>query len=540
MAFSPYTPEFPWRDARIDRDLYDHLSVEERRRRTVGQARRRAGAMLGMAVGDALGAPYEFKPSQGVVLAGTSADMTGGGQLGWEPGEWTDDTAMAIPLIRSRRDHDRGSLDAVVQEWRQWALESKDVGIQTRDVLSRLGGASTAADARAAALDVHTERGRSGGNGSLMRTAPVGLWMQLAPAGFFSPSRTVAAIVGAARAQSELTHADPNTGEACVLWSIMIHMAVTHGVVDAEDAVKCLPRERRERWSALLAEAAGASPGDFPNNGWVVHALQAAWAALHRAGFDLADAATATPDRFRLALQHAINAGGDTDTVAAITGALAGAFVGADAIPLGWTRMLHGWGGDGVVMGAGELARLVADAAANQGGDRYGPYVPQRTLRVDYSAYGDCSMLAAHPHDSGVLLGGVGVLDALPDAVDAVVSLCRIGDAQVPQRIGPRDRVEVWLIDRPEPVENPSLDFVLGEAADAVAALRAEGKTVLLHCVQAQSRTPAVAALYAARHRGAPVERALNDVATVLPGAALNPAFREVLVGEGEASAFSS
>ena len=89
--------------------------------------------------------------------------------------------------------------------------------------------------------------------------------------------------------------------------------------------------------------------------------------------------------------------------------------------------------------------------------------------------------------------------------------------------------MEVWLIDSPDPDRNPHLDHVLTQAADTVAALRAEGRTVLLHCVQAQSRTPAVAALYAARHLGVPPETALAQVTAALPDAHPNPAFRAAL-----------
>jgi len=88
---------------------------------------------------------------------------------------------------------------------------------------------------------------------------------------------------------------------------------------------------------------------------------------------------TATPQAFRVAIQHAINAGNDTDTIAAITGALARAMVWVDAIPLGWQRMLHGWGAADTVLSAGELMRLAADASANAGDDRPGPYQPRRT-----------------------------------------------------------------------------------------------------------------------------------------------------------------
>lgn len=133
---------------------------------------------------------------------------------------------------------------------------------------------------------------------------------------------------------------------------------------------------------------------------------------------------------------------------------------------------------------------------------------------MDYTYLGDVSTLVRHPHDSGVWLGAAGALDALPKEIDAVVSLCRVGSAQVPEHI--QHRVEVRLIDDCDPAKNLNLDFVLTDTVAVVAALRAEGHTVLLHCAQAQSRTPSVAALYAALHRNVPVERALAEVCAVL------------------------
>jgi ADP-ribosyl-[dinitrogen reductase] hydrolase len=106
------------------------------------------------------------------------------------------------------------------------------------------------------------------------------------------------------------------------------------------------------------------------------------------------------------------------------------------------------------------------------------------------------------------------------------VSLCRLSRAEVPAPgVRPQDHVEVWLADSADPGHNPNLDLVLTQAADAVAVLRAEGRTVLIHCVDAVSRTPAVAALYAARHLGIPVQQALRDVHAVLPAARPNAAF---------------
>jgi protein-tyrosine phosphatase len=148
---------------------------------------------------------------------------------------------------------------------------------------------------------------------------------------------------------------------------------------------------------------------------------------------------------------------------------------------------------------------------------------------VDYTGWGDLRVLVPHPHDPGVLLGAVGVLDALPMEVDAVVSLCRLGAAQVPERIPSGAQHRVWLLDTASHADNPHLEDVLRDAADAVAELRAEGRVVLLHCVQAQSRTPTVAAMYAARHLGVDASKALAQVCAALPNAHPNAAFRDAM-----------
>ena len=151
-----------------------------------------------------------------------------------------------------------------------------------------------------------------------------------------------------------------------------------------------------------------------------------------------------------------------------------------------------------------------------------------RPERFDYAYLGDVSTLIRHPHDDNIWLGAAGALDALPAEADAVVSLCRVGSRQVPARI--RHHLQVRLIDKDDPAENPDLDVVLINTVNAIAALRAEGHTVLLHCAQAQSRTPSVAALYAALHRGVPIGRALAEVVAVLPVAAPKRFLREAIV----------
>lgn len=121
-----------------------------------------------------------------------------------------------------------------------------------------------------------------------------------------------------------------------------------------------------------------------------------------------------------------------------------------------------------------------------------------------------------HPDDPGVLLGAVGALR--PGVADAVVSLCRLGSTQVPLGgVRPEDHIEVWLVDDED--SNNDLPFVLRDATAAVQQLRAEGKTVLLHCVHGHTRTPVVAAAYGSMLSGASSHTALERVRAVMPSA---------------------
>jgi ADP-ribosyl-[dinitrogen reductase] hydrolase len=483
------------------------MNVGSRSRLTAAQLDRAAGVLLGLACGDALGAGYEFGPP---LAAETPVLMEGGGSFGWTPGEWTDDTSMAVPLAEAAaQGHDLledGVLDVVAARWMAWASEARDVGVQTSRVLHGAARPTSKALA-AAALDVHERMGRSGGNGSLMRTAPIALAYLHNPEG----------LAVAARRVSELTHFDPEAGDACVLWCLAIRHAVLHGTFEGvRSGLEAIPEERRALWASRLDEAQRLAPSAFDRNGWVVQALQGAWSAISRTPVPEADpsAGVVPSQHLRLALEAAVRGGRDTDTVAAIAGGLLGARWGASAVPGAWRRILHGWPG----LWARDLVQLGVLAA--QGGTDLAAW--PAVERVDYSPYGEIGALARHPFDDGVWLGGAGALDALPSGVDAVVSLCRVGTATLP---GLRDHIEVWLIDSPDIELNSNLDAVLVDAADTVAALRADGRTVLLHCVQAQSRTPTVAALYAVRHCGVGLDEALDSVVNVLPAARPNAGF---------------
>jgi ADP-ribosyl-[dinitrogen reductase] hydrolase len=480
------------------------------------QADRAAGVLLGLACGDALGAGYEFQPAR---IHGEPVDMVGGGGFGWAPGEWTDDTSMAVAIAETSSTgvdlRSSTALDAITVRFVNWAKDAPDVGIQTGAVLRSIAADPTSAAAATSAREHFARKGRTG-NGSLMRTAPVAL------AYLHDPE----ARGQAARSISGLTHGDDDAGDACALWCDAIAHAVIHGNLEGlRLALAALPADRARVWSERLDHAESVAPHEIPHNGWVVAALQAAWSAITRTPVPTDDPASGRfpAQHLTLALDTAVRAGDDTDTVAAIAGGLLGARWGASAIPTQWQRILHGWPG----VRARDLIRLGLLTARAGTPDASG--WPLEAIH-DYSGYPGADALATHPHDSGVLLSGVGHLRHLPEGVDAVVSLCRLGADEVPPSgVTAGDHLEVWLVDSDDPAVNPNLCYVLTQAADAVAALRAEGRTVLLHCVQAQSRTPAVAARYSARHRGIAISQAFADVQSALPHAHPNATFRAAL-----------
>lgn len=485
---------------------------------SAAQTDRAIGALVGAGAGDALGAGYEFGSAP---LTGRPA-MIGGGLGNFAPGEWTDDTAQTFGIAEVAATgadlRSESALDAIAARFADWyASHPPDIGVMTHNVLSGAGRHPTADDLRRAAARAHASSGgRTGGNGSLMRTAPVAL------AHLGDPE----AIVAAATEVAALTHHDPVGGEASALWCLAISDAVLSGELPAlAGLVAHLPEPRRDFWQSAIRQAEEQQPVAFDSNGYVVTALQAAWSAIvhtpvppHR------------PAQGVFACQHlvagleaAVAIGHDTDTVASIAGALLGARWGYSAIPWSWRRMLHGWSG-GTTKTLADLALLTV-----RGGrpDAHGwPTAP----RLEYSTWPGHDACATHPHDPGVRLSGAAALDAVPPDVTAVVSLARLGSRQVPDRL---EHVEFRLIDS-DHADNPNLAWVIDDAARAVKALRDEGHVVLLHCVAAQSRTPTVAARYGTL-LGVPVEQAIAEVVAVLPAANPHPALLDAVRSLGGA-----
>src|ERR1700739_135070 len=130
---------------------------------TTAQLDRAVGVLLATAAGDALGAPYEFGPPRGPDL---EVAMVGGGSFGWEPGEWTDDTSMAIAIAEVAATgadlRQEEALEPIARRWHEWSHDAKDVGVQTRSVLSRAGRHGISAQtAREESAALHNLTGRT-------------------------------------------------------------------------------------------------------------------------------------------------------------------------------------------------------------------------------------------------------------------------------------------------------------------------------------------------------------------------------------------
>ena len=464
---------------------------------------RAAGVLLGQACGDALGVPYEFGSAR---LTDAGPAMIGGGLGSYAPGEWSDDTQMASCIARvSATGSDLASdeaLDAIAEGFLEWASAGpSDIGRQTSSVmrLARLENGPAGARLLAAAREHGRHSSNDAGNGALMRTSVIGV----------SHVDDREATAEAARAVASLTHPAADAVDSCVLWSEAVRRTVLCGDLNLTDGLDLLPESRRDRWRGFLEEAESSPPGTFSPNGWTVTALQAAWSAIvHTPVPELDPSVGSFPcQQLQHALHTAIGIGHDTDTVAAIAGGLLGARWGASAIPARWRRIVHGWPG----LRSRDLIRLSWLTARRGELDGFGwpdvelmQYPPSRQHRVP------------HPADDRVLLGTVADLG---HGETAAVSLCRLGATEVPaQGVKPEDHVEFWLLDSDDPRQNLNLDFVLADIALTVADLRAEDRTVLVHCVAAEQRTPSAALAYS-RFRGGDTSEAAEAITSALRSA---------------------
>lgn len=434
---------------------------------------RAAGVLLGQAIGDALGVPYEFAAP---INAG-EARLSGGGLGPYEAGEWSDDTQMAICIAQVTATGadllTADALDQVAQGFLDWqAHGATDIGAQTASVLgtARRGKGALAWRMTSAALEA-ARAGRAG-NGALMRTGIVGL--------VALDDREASA--EAARRVAALTHADDRCLDSCVLWSEAVRLAVVEGRLDVRAGLDLLPETRRGFWLDIITQAETKPPKAFKTNGFTITALQAAWSAIH------ATRRIEGPDRVEAALQTAVAIGHDTDTIAAIAGALLGARYGVSGLSTDYTRRIHGWPG----LRSLDLIRLALGTAT------HGATLTWPSTASMQGGLGR-PLAIPHPADPDVLLGTEADLARCGDlGVTAVVSLSRVGTVDIATAgVAPEKHVHAWLVDSDDPDRNSHLAWTIHDAARTAKLLRDQGERVLIHCVAAQHRTPSVALAYA-------------------------------------------
>jgi ADP-ribosyl-[dinitrogen reductase] hydrolase len=270
-----------------------------------GHLDRAAGVMVGLACGDALGAAYEFG---GPYPANMPVEMKGGGAFGWEPGEWTDDTAMAVPLLELIETGERPrdlNLRLAVNRWLEWMEDAKDVGNQTSAVLGEADRMSNGdiyemdGAAMRAAREFQERFPDAAGNGSLMRTAPYGLVGQ-----------DLGYVAITAAGQSRLTHPHYDAMTACAIWSAAISHAVGTGELDIRKGLEAsaheiLDENSQKLWLSRIEEAEAHPPEYFTKNGWVVQAFQGAWSSIVHSG----DRADNDPQHVRRTLEMAVRGG---------------------------------------------------------------------------------------------------------------------------------------------------------------------------------------------------------------------------------------
>jgi ADP-ribosyl-[dinitrogen reductase] hydrolase len=297
---------------------------------------RALGCFIGLAVGDAVGTTVEFLPRGSFAPV---TDMVGGGPFRLRAGQWTDDTSMALCLAESLlADPDLDELD-LMHRFRRWLDEGEnsatghcfDIGTTTRAALDRFRRTGNPI-----AGDTAPE---SAGNGSIMRLAPVAVRHWSNP----DLARDLA------ERQSRTTHGAAEAVAACALLADLLCRTIARGAPAPFPEDGSVVRGWPPRIRAIAQGSwRGLRMSQLRSSGYVVHTLTAAlWCA------------TRAPD-FEQAVLMAANLGDDADTVAAVTGQVAGAMHGLSGIPPHWLERLH----DGPRLSA--LAKWLHAAAAQE------------------------------------------------------------------------------------------------------------------------------------------------------------------------------
>ncbi len=278
---------------------------------SIAPADRFVGCLLGLACGDALGAAVEFMP-RGTFTP--ISDMIGGGPHALDPGQWTDDTSMALCLAASlleREGHDPHDQMTRYCDWQENGYMSStgvcfDIGITISGALARF---KKSGNALSGSTDPY-----SAGNGSIMRLAPVPMY-------YHGDMENLIFFCGES---SKTTHGAEEAIDACCLLGAILATCLSgkskEEILDQSEYVPLTPKLK----GIALGSYRNKVESQIVGSGYVVESLEAALWCFYQ-----------TED-FRSAVLLAANLGDDADTTAAVCGQIAGAYYGKSGIPQEW------------------------------------------------------------------------------------------------------------------------------------------------------------------------------------------------------------
>lgn len=273
------------------------------------------GCFLGLAVGDAVGTTLEFR-ERGSFAPIT--DMIGGGPFNLKPGQWTDDTSMALCLAHSLLEQSGFDPHDQMQRYNQWRKEGYmssngrcfDIGVTVSEAMSRY---AKTGDPFSGSTNPF-----SAGNGSLMRLAPVVM--------YYSPELTH--VIHYAGESSRTTHAALECIDACRYFAAVLHLAFSGADKASLLACDLYQPETKKVRAIATGEYQGKSIEAITGSGYVIDCLEASlWCFAHSGSFEEA-------------ILMAANLGDDADTTAAVCGQLAGAYYGLQGIPQHWLEKI--------------------------------------------------------------------------------------------------------------------------------------------------------------------------------------------------------
>lgn len=265
---------------------------------------RAKGCMMGLFVGDALGAQYEFSSAVYISRVQNVGLMTGGGPFNLEKGQITDDSEMAISLLRSIVNNKGYSKEEAFKAYKAWANSNPfDMGITTGNALFH-----------------GTINPNSQSNGALMRLAPLPILLQ---------NEKEETVINCAMQDASITHSSKAVLAVNAIMAAAMHYAINTGESRTNIYSHMLNISEKinapEKVKQILIDAADSEPLDCETNmGWILIAFQlAVYHLLHA-------------ETFEEAIINTVKRGGDTDTNAAIVGSFLGSVFGINNIPNDW------------------------------------------------------------------------------------------------------------------------------------------------------------------------------------------------------------